>query len=272
MDGSLLYQRTFLDSESHKLIDYFHFYFAVFGGWFIGYFAIRKLVDKYNTKYIFRVSLLISAISIYIQYKTNHHQMERLFSQLIIDNVFCSILLGLLSHSIVKIINEKNELYYIKKQKHYSIIVLLVGYLYSYVLTDDKLDEGFLLSTLVYFCAYIYFLKNGIDKLDYEVSLRPTTPVLLTCLIAVAGIAAIYYKVLENFKFYSEEPYPIFVFILFLLFEATQHEKNLIENLKNQDKVNLEKTEDREETLVEQEKAKVEETKKNHIGVQNKKA
>jgi hypothetical protein len=244
MDGSLLYQRTFLDIEIHTLNEYFQFYFAAFGGWFIGYFLIRKMVSKYELNYIFRVSLLVATISIWTQYKTNHHSMERLFSQLIIDNVYCSVLLGLLSYSVVRIMNGKNELEYMKKQKLYSLIALLLGAFYSYTLTDSKLDSGFLLSTLIYFLTYLYFLKNGLDKLDYNVRLNPAIPMGFTCFIILIGIATVYFRFLENLKFYSEESYPVMVFVLFLIFEATQHKKNMlkiVEVKKEEPKIKLEK-------------------------------
>jgi hypothetical protein len=232
MDGSLLYQRTFLESETHTTMEYLHFWFSVFGGWFVGYFLTRKMVDKYNLNYIFRVSLLIAAISIWTQYKTHHHSMERLFSQLIINNVYCSILLGLLSYSIVKIMNGKNELEYMKTQKIYSFIALILGLFYSYTLTDNRLGSGFLLSTFIYFATYLYFLKNGLDKLDYNIKLVPSVPMALTCFIILSGIAIVYLQFLENFKFLSEEAYPVMVFVLFLIFEATQHDKNMIKNSK----------------------------------------
>lgn len=227
-DGSLLYQRTFLDNETHTLYEYAHFYFSVFGGWFVGYFLIRRMVDQYTPNYIFRVSLLIASLSIWIQYKTHHHSMERLFSQLIIDNVFCAVLLGLLSHSLIRIINGKNELYSIKSKKNYSVLVLLLGFIYSYTLTDEKLGSGFLLSTLIYFLAYLYFLINSIDKLDYQVKRNPMIPMVFASLIITASIAIVYFRVLESFKSFSEYAYPIMIFMPFLFFEATQHTKNRV--------------------------------------------
>lgn len=232
MDGSLLYQRTFLEDEVHTLNEHIHFWLSAIGGWLVGYLLIRKVVEKYNLNYIFRVSLLIAAISIWTQYKTHHHSMERLFSQLVINNVYCSILLGLLSYSIVKIMNGKNELEYMKSQKIYSVIALILGLFYSYTLTDDRLGSGFLLSTFVYFTAYLYFLKNGIEKLDYNVKLVPSVPMALTCFIIIGGIAVVYFKVLQDIKLIAEEAYPIMLFVLFLIFEAIQHDKNLVKGKK----------------------------------------
>ena len=232
MDGSLLYQRTFLEDEVRTLGEHIHFWLSAIGGWLVGYLLIKKVVEKYNLNYIFRVSLLIAAISIWTQYKTHHHSMERLFSQLIINNVYCSLLLGLLSYSIVKIMNGKNELEYMKSQKIYSFIAVTLGLFYSYTLTDDRLGSGFLLSTFVYFTAYLYFLKNGIEKLDYNVKLVPSVPMALTCLIILGGIAIVYFKVLQDIKLIAEEAYPVMLFVLFLIFEATQHDKNMIKNSK----------------------------------------
>lgn len=139
--------------------------------------------------------------------------------------------------------NGKNELEYMKKQKVYSVIALILGLFYSYTLTDDRLGSGFLLSTLVYFIAYLYFLKNSLDKLSYEVRLNPAIPMALTFFIILSGIAIVYFRVLEKFNFIAEEAYPIMIFTGFLIFEAMQHDKykNITKDETPIEPVNLEK-------------------------------
>jgi hypothetical protein len=233
MDGSLLYQRTFLDTDHRTLMEYIQFWLSTLGGWFVGYFLVRKIVEKYKKKYTlnytFRVSLLIASMSLWTQYKSDHHAMERLFSQLVINNVYCSLFLGLLSYSIISIMNEKNELEHMKKQKIYTAVALGLGFLYSWILTDDRLGSGFLLSTVVYFVAYLFFLKTGLNNLDYEIRVNSIIPMTFTCIIIIIGMILVHFKVLQNFTFISEDGYPVVILVGFIIFEMTQYEKYRVE-------------------------------------------
>lgn len=47
-DGSLLYHRTFLDTDHRTSFEYLHFFFSLFAGWFVGYFLIQKIVKQYG--------------------------------------------------------------------------------------------------------------------------------------------------------------------------------------------------------------------------------
>lgn len=229
-DGSLLYHRSFLDTDIRTIYEYFHFFFSVFAGWFVGYFLIQKIVNKYDLNYIFRVSLLISSLTIWTQYKKLHHSMDNTFSYLIIDNVICSILLGLLSYSLVRILKGKNEVSSIKKHKTYSLLFLILGAIYSFTLTDARLSSGFLISSLVYFFAYLFFLFNKLEKLDYSIKLNSIFPVSITSIVILLSSLIVYSGLLESPKlsFYNEESYPLFIYLIFLLFEASQQNINKI--------------------------------------------
>ena len=227
-DGSLLYQRTFLDNKTYTHFEYAHFFLALVGGWFIGYFSIQKIVYKYHLNYIFRVSLLISSLSIWIQYKTNHHSTLDMFSQTIINNLFCSILLGLLSYSLMRLIKNPNKLEYIKRQNIYSLIIIILGFFYSETLTEETLNSGFLISSLIYLIAYLVFLKNNVEKINLTDKLNPLIPILSATVIILISIFIVSSRRLEYFYYFSEESSPILVYVFFLFYEAIQHSKNKI--------------------------------------------
>lgn len=223
LDNVLLYDRTFIPNQKFEFINYFHFYSGFLASWLIGYFVIQKIVKKYEPSYVLRVSLLISSLIIWIQYQYLEHQMEYLFSKTIVDNLICSINLNLMYYSVISFTKKDKNFVLIKKNYYYLFFMFFLGMIYSNMINYDNLSSGFLISSLIYFCCYLFLFIFKIDDLntseiDYKYILFKAT--VLTFLLVFLCVFMLKSKFLNNFTFLSESSTPIFFYIILLFSEG----------------------------------------------------
>ena len=227
VDSSLLYQSAFLDGKTYSNENYLHFFLSFAGGLFIGFFFTKKFVQQYNLSYILRVSFLLAASSIFVQYQ-KHHFGAREFEQIILDNFICSLILGLMTYSISRLLNDKNQLSYFRKHKFYWIFITVFGFFYSQLVSEKNIETAFILNGLIYFFSYVFFLIYDVNKIDI------TQEVVKEKLFSYVFlfIFAISFIVFSNFLIHitpiAEQSYMLYITALFLLFEGTQNRKNKI--------------------------------------------
>lgn len=227
LDSSLLYQSAFLDNKIYTNFNYLHFTFSLFGGWFIGFFFTKKAVYQYRLTYILRISFLLSSISIFIQYQ-RHHFLSRDFEQIIFDNTLCSVVLGLMSYSISRLFNEKNQLSYFKNHKFYWIIITLIGFLYSQLITEKNIETAFILNGLIYFLAYLFFVFNDCETMNiFEEVVKEKLFSYIFIFIMILSII-LFFNLLIKFIPIAEKSYMLWINSIFLIFEMTQKNKNFI--------------------------------------------
>lgn len=227
VDSSLLYQSAFLDNKTYTNFNYLHFVFSILGGWFIGFFFTKRAVYQYKLTYILRISFLLSSISIFIQYQ-RHHFLPRDFEQIIFDNTLCSVVLGLMSYSISRLFNEKNQLSYFKKHKFYWVTITLVGFLYSQLISQKNLETAFILNGLIYFFAYLFFVFNNCEKMNlFEEIIKEKLFSYIFIFILIISFL-LFSNLLIKFSPIAEKSYMLWINGIFLLFEMTQKNKNFI--------------------------------------------
>lgn len=227
VDSSLLYQSAFLDNKTYTNFNYIHFVFSLFGGWIIGFFFTKRAVYQYKLTYILRISFLLSSISIFIQYQ-RHHFLPRDFEQVIFDNTLCSVVLGLMSYSISRLFNEKNQLSYFKNHKMYWVVITFIGFLYSQMITEKNIETAFILNGLIYFFAYLFFIFNNCESMNIfeEVVKEKLFSYILIFILIISVI--LFYNSLIHFIPIAEKSYMLWINGAFLLFETTQKNKNFI--------------------------------------------
>lgn len=227
VDSSLLYQTAFRDGKVYSNANYFHFIFSFFGGWFIGFIFTKKFVYKHNISYILRLSFLLSSISIFIQYQ-KYHFAVRDFEQIIYDNFQCSLVLGLMTYSVSRLLNEKNQLNYFRQHKFYWVIISILGFFYSQLITEKNIETAFILNGFIYFISYLIFLFYDLNKIDMfqEVSKEKLFSYIFIFIMFISFV--LFSNFLVGIKQISEQSYMLYINVIFLLFEATQNRKNEI--------------------------------------------
>lgn len=227
VDSSLLYQSAFLDNKVYTNFNYLHFALSILGGWFIGFFFTKRAVYQYKLTYILRISFLLSSISIFIQYQ-RHHFLSRDFEQIIFDNTLCSVVLGLMSYSISRLFNEKNQLSYFKTHKFYWIVITVIGFLYSQLITEKNIETAFILNGLIYFLAYLFFIFNNCETMNiFKDIIKEQLFSYIFILIMIISII-LFSNLLVKFIPIAEKSYMLWINAIFLLFEMTQKRKNFI--------------------------------------------
>lgn len=231
IDSSLLFQSAFLDGKVYTDFQYFHFFLSLFGGFLFGFFITKKAVYQYTLSYILKISFLLSSVSIFIQYQ-RHHFLNRDFEQIIFDNTLCSIVLGLMSYSISRLLKDKNQLDFFKKEKFYWIIISILGFFYSQLITPKNLETAFLLNGLIYFLSYIFFLFYNPEKMNVftEIKKEKLFSYIFSCIFILSVI--LLSNCLVSFTFMAEKSYMLYITMFFLIIESIRGKFHKVENVK----------------------------------------
>lgn len=216
-DNAIIWQRTFIETKSYTLIDYFHYYGSIVGGWILGVLVFKRMITKYPLDFMLNSSLIMAAFATWSQFRIISQATNDLFTFNVFLNLIFNIAMGFLVYSLKQILATRSELHYALKTNLIILVCIVLSLILSMIFVQNNLHYYFLITSLVYLAGHYFFRLFELSNLRVLKDASPYAGIATAIIFLFLFVAIVQSKYIQKVDFIFDDAGYILVFVFVLL-------------------------------------------------------